>query len=169
MPCRKAPTREMKFCIESFSEVLHSQKPGRPKNDLSEDEVECLCQFMDRPNITYTNPGKKDQRYIGKENDKNKFVSILYLLWTIRYLLEIINGCSGIVQSETDDFPSIFDKKLTSRQLYKFLKEHKEFMFDKDIPEASCLCEICENLIFLIKFLSPKQNLPIQTNIHSLV
>ena len=40
----------------------------------------------------------------------------------IRDLLEIINGCSGIAQSKTDDFPTIFDKKLTFRQLYKFLK-----------------------------------------------
>ena len=41
-------------------------------------------------------------------------------------------------------------------------------MFNKDIPQASCLCEICENLIFLAKSLSPKLNLLIQTNIHSL-
>ena len=73
---------------------------------------------MDRPNITHTNPRKKDQRYIGKENGKSKFVSIIYLIWTIRDLLKIINGCSGIVQSETDDFPTIFDQKLIFRQLY---------------------------------------------------
>ena len=42
-------------------------------------------------------------------------------------------------------------------------------MFNKNIPQASCLCEICENLIFLAKSMSPKLNLPIQTNIHSLV
>ena len=42
-------------------------------------------------------------------------------------------------------------------------------MVNKDIPQASCLCEICENLIFLAKSLSPKLNLLIQTNIHSLV
>ena len=32
-----------------------------------------------------------------------KFVPILYLLWTIINLLEITNGCFGIVQGVTDD------------------------------------------------------------------
>ena len=42
-------------------------------------------------------------------------------------------------------------------------------MFNKNIPQASYLCEICENLIFLAKSMSPKLNLPIQTNTHTLV
>ena len=41
--------------------ALNSKKLGRPENYLSEDKVEWLCQFMDRPDITYTHPGKKDQ------------------------------------------------------------------------------------------------------------
>ena len=68
---------------------------------------------MDRLDTTYTNPGKKGQRYVGKENGKSKFVPIRYLLWTTRDLLDIINGCSGMVQNETDDFSTIFDKNLT--------------------------------------------------------
>ena len=47
--------------------------------------------------------GGKDQRYTGKEDSKSKFVPICYHIWTIIDLLEIINGCFGIVQSETDD------------------------------------------------------------------
>ena len=39
---------------------LNGKNPGRPENDLSEDEVEWLCQFTDRPNVTYTKPEKKD-------------------------------------------------------------------------------------------------------------
>lgn len=94
--------------------IFNSKKPRHPENDLSEDEVERLCQFMDRTDITYTHPRKKD--------GKSKFVSIRDLLWAIRDLLEIINGCSGIAQSERDNFPIIFDKKLTFRKQYKFLK-----------------------------------------------
>ena len=41
--------------------VLNSKKSGRSENYLSEDKVEWLCQFMDRPDITYTQSGKKDQ------------------------------------------------------------------------------------------------------------
>ena len=148
---------------------MNNKSPGHPSNDLSEDEVEWLCKFMERPDITYTNPGKKDQRYIGKENGKSKFVPIRYLLWTIRDLLEILNGCSLVIQSETDDFPKIFEKELTFRQLYKFLKQHKEFVFNKDIPQASCLCEICENLTFLAKSILSKVNIPIETNVYSLL
>lgn len=47
--------------------------------------------------------GEKDQQYTGKEDSKSKFVPICYHIWTIIDLLEIINGCFGIVQSETDD------------------------------------------------------------------
>ena len=42
-------------------------------------------------------------------------------------------------------------------------------MFNKDIPQASCICEICKNLILLAKSMCPILNLLIQTNIHILV
>ena len=89
-----------------------NKKPGRPENDLTEEEIDWLSEFMKRPDITYTNPGKKDQRYIGKKDDKSMFVPIGYLLWTIRDLLDIINGCSLVIETETDNFTAIFDKAL---------------------------------------------------------
>ena len=91
MPRQKAQKREMKSCRLYL------------ENNLSEAKVERLCQFMNRPNITCKNAGKKNQRYTGKEDSKSKFVPICYHIWTIIDLLEIINGCFGIVQSETDD------------------------------------------------------------------
>ena len=39
--------------------ALHSKNSGRPENNLSEAKVERLCQFMNRPNITCKNAGKK--------------------------------------------------------------------------------------------------------------
>ena len=116
----KSPNKRNKI-VQSLSQkfnlwtVLKSKKPGRPENDLSEYEVEWLCQFTDRLTITHSNTWKKDQRYIGKENGKIKFVPICYLLWTIRDLLEIINGCSGILQGRRS---SNSFQKLTFRQLY---------------------------------------------------
>ena len=116
----KTPNKRNKI-VQSLSQkfnlwtVLNSKKPGRPENDLSEYEVEWLCQFKDRLTITHSNTWKKDQRYIGKENGKIKFVPICYLLWTIRDLLEIINGCSGILQGRPS---SNSFQKLTFRQLY---------------------------------------------------
>ena len=40
-------------------------------------------------------------------------------------------------------------KKKTFRQLYDLLKRHKQYVFNRKIPQLSCLCEICENAIFL--------------------
>ena len=80
--------------------ALHTKNSGRPENNLSEDKVERLCQFMNRPNITCKNAGEKDQQYTGKKDVQSKFVPICYHIWTIKNLLEIINGCSGIVHGE---------------------------------------------------------------------
>jgi len=64
---------------------------------------------MERPDVTYTNPGRRDQRYIGKENGKSKFVPIHYLLWTLRDLLDMINGCSLVAQEKFDSFEDFQD------------------------------------------------------------
>ena len=90
-----------------------AKKPGRPVNEFSADEIEWLLEFMERPDVTYTNPGRKDQRYIGKENGKSKFVPIRYLLWTLRDLLDMVNGCSLVAEDGFDSFCDIFEKKLT--------------------------------------------------------
>ena len=50
------------------------------------------------PILRIQTQGKKDPRYIDQANGKSKFVPIRYLLWTIRDLLQIINGYSGIIQ-----------------------------------------------------------------------
>ena len=149
---------------------LSTKKPGRPGNELCDDEIDWLSEFMERPDITYTNPGRRDQRYIGKENGKSKFVPIRYLLWTLRNLLDMINGSSLVAQEKFDSFEEIFDKRLTFRQLYNFVKSRKYFVFNRDIPQASCLCEICENIVYLAKSIDAKlKSTPHQSNAHSLV
>ena len=149
---------------------LSTKKPGRPGNELCTDEIDWLSEFMERPDITYTNPGRRDQKYIGKENGKSKFVPIRYLLWTLRDLLDMINGCPLVAQEKFDGFVDIFDKKLTFRQLYNFVKSRKYFVFNRDIPHASCLCEICENIVYLAKSIDAKvKSTPYQSYAHSLV
>ena len=39
-------------------------------------------------------------------------------------------------------------------QLYKFIQSCKEIVYLKDIPEASCLCDICKNTVLMVKSLS---------------
>ena len=41
---------------------------GQPKQILDADEKSWLIDFLDRPDITYTMPGKRDQVYMGKVN-----------------------------------------------------------------------------------------------------
>lgn len=61
----KSPNKR-KEIVQSLSQkfnlriMLTNKKQGRPENELSPDEIEWLIEFMDRPDITYTNPGKKD-------------------------------------------------------------------------------------------------------------
>jgi len=74
------------------------------------------------------------------------------LLWTLNDLLDIANGCSANINGEFDDnFVNGFDHKLSFRQLYDFIKQNKEYVFNKNIPHATCLCEICENAVFFMK------------------
>ena len=33
--------------------------------------------------------------------------------------------------------------------MYNFIKGHKEYVYNKYIPQQTCLCEICENVVLL--------------------
>ena len=41
---------------------------SKPGKDLNEEEKHWLIEFLTRGDLTYTNPGQKDNVYIGKEN-----------------------------------------------------------------------------------------------------
>ena len=57
-------------------------------------------------------------------------------------------------------FSDMFEIELKFAQLYKFLREHKEFNCDRDIPQTTYLCEICDNIVFKAKALNrnPKRD-----------
>ena len=83
----------------------------------------------------------------GKRECKQK----QYLLWNLRDLLEIINGSKIIANENFHSFTEAFDHELSFRQMYKFLKIHKEVAYNSDIPHSSCLCEVCEKSFLLAK------------------
>ena len=150
--------------------IKYQTKAGRKENVLTEEEKEWLVNFFDRADITYTTPGRKDHVYIGKLDGIKKFVQKRYLLWTIRDILEIANGSQE--EGVSDTFCFEFDKGLTFRQLYGFFKYHKQYVYNKNIPQSSCLCEVCENVVLLSKginkaLISDEKALP--TNPHELV
>ena len=71
-----------------------------------------------------------------------------HFLWKIRDLNEIANGGSGIEEAGGDSFSNAFGRPLKFALLY-VLKLHKEYVFNEDIPQWSCLCELCENVTLL--------------------
>ena len=140
---------------------------GRPHKDLNEEEKRWLIEFLARVNLTYTNPGRKDNVYIGKENGERIYKQKLYLLWNMRDIIDIANGTGKI--EIANSFIQTFNKSLTFSQLYDFLKAHKEYSYNKNIPHGSCLCDICENCVLLAKGLNKKLEEPLPTNPHDLV
>ena len=91
----------------------------------------------------------------------------MYLLWNLRDLLDIVN-VTGTVDA-TDTFYQNFKKLLTFSQLYDFLKYHKEYCYNQNLSQESCLCEICENCVLLADGLNTRLLCPLQTNPHELI
>ena len=144
------------------------QNRGRPHKVLNEEENIWLIEFLNRSDISYSNPGRKDHVHIGKIDGESKHKQKQYLLWPLREIVSIANCKEAVDKS----FESKFNKKLTFSQLYDFLKIHKEYIYNINIPHASCLCEICDNSLWLTKGLNElkrefKERLP--NNPHDLV
>ena len=76
-------------------------------------------------------------------------------------------GCSLANEIDTDSFLKVFDKQLTFRQLYAFLKCRKELVFNRDIPQSSCLCEIFENILLISKGIASSAKIALANNVHS--
>ena len=70
---------------------------------------------------------------------------------SFRIRMLIAYGCSLTNDIDTDSFPKVFDKQLRFCQLHIFLKSRKELIFNRDIPQSSCLLEICKNIRLLSK------------------
>ena len=114
-----------------------------------------MIEFLSRSDMTYTNPGCQDNVYIGKVDGERKYLPQQYLLWTLKDLLDIINGS----ELHSSNFVSTFSEKLSFSlrlfsKLYDFIKSHKQFVYNKNIPHTSCLCDTCENIVLLAKGLN---------------
>lgn len=171
--CRPQSPRRKTEVIKSLAskfnvKVKFGEKSGRKKNLLSEEEQQWVLNFLDRADISYTTPGRRDNVYIGVFNKVKKYAQKRYLLWKIRDIFDIINGSKIMENVEIETYESKFGKKITFRQLYDMFKKNKQYIFNKKIPQWSCLCEICENATFLVngmnKKLFPECRLPETVN-----
>ena len=121
--------------------LIQKKRPGPKQKALTEEQIQWLVAALDRPDISYMNPGKNDNVYIGKVDGVKQYEQKRHFLWPLRDILDILNG-SVVNQSET--YTEGFAGKLTFSMFYKFIKMHKEYVFHNNIPHYTCLCEVCE-------------------------
>ena len=69
----------------------------------------------------------------------------------LRDLLEIINGSKSITNENFPSFTEAFEHETSFRQMFNFVKMHKEMAYNSDIPHSCCLCEVCKNVSLLAK------------------
>ena len=161
----KSPGKKREVVQKLVSNVLKVKVPfssdkkrGRPVKEMSIEEEEWLSEFFKRPDITRHSPRRKDNVYIGKVDGERKYLQVRYLLWTIKQALTIANGSDSIEGAES--FVAKFEKKLTFRQTYNFLKKHKEIKWNQNISHASCTWELCEITKLFIRGLNSKIKSP---------
>ena len=133
---------------------FNSKKRGRIEKVINDEPTAYLDEFFERPDITYINPGRKDHVYLGKVDGEKTYAQKRYLLRTLRELFEILNG------EEKNPY------KFTFKQMYKYIKTKKQLILQGNIPDTSCLCEVCENSCLIAKTLRglKKATLPTLTS-----
>ena len=89
-------------------------------------------------------------------------------LYKKKNLLWSLNDCLSILNNQEDGFSTKFEADLSFAVFYRFMKRHKQFVYQRDIPETSCLCEVCENAAMMAKALR-KEKSGHPTNAHDIV
>jgi len=148
---------------------LCPQKPGPKAKVLKDEEIDWLIELLNRGDISYITPGRKDQVYVGIKDGEKQFRQKGYLRWSLRDLLEIINGNHHTTLESTESFQQKFGYEISFSRFYEFLKGQKQYIFNHKIPQTSCLCEICENVVLLSKGINASVKLPLPSNTHSIV
>ena len=72
--------------------ILMNKKRGRTAIELTDEEKQWIWYSLDRADLTYVNPGRKNHVYIEKKDGKRQYCQNRYLLWNLRDLLNILNG-----------------------------------------------------------------------------
>ena len=71
---------------------LLPQKPGPKAQVLKEEEIDWLTEYLDRGDISYITPGRKDYVYTRIIDGVKQYVQIRYLRWNLCDLFDILNG-----------------------------------------------------------------------------
>ena len=133
---------------------------GRPRKNLSDDKKAWLIEVLGRSDLTYTNPGRADNVYIGKIDGERQYLPRQYLLWSLKDLHDILNGTSASIGQAPPNCKTTFSEKLTLSQQYDFIKNHNQYIHKKNIPHTSCFCDTCEDSVLLAKGINSCKNVP---------
>ena len=137
---------------------------GRKKKELTEEQYNWLTEFLLKPDMTYTNPGRKDMVYTGKVNGQSVYKTKHYLLWSLNDALRIVN------EDVDGNYKDKFGEKLPFSLFYRFIKREKQFYYNNKIPHSSCLCDVCENASLLAQGIARKGvDGVVPTNPHEIV
>ena len=90
-------------------------------------------ELLERSNIMYATSGWRSTVYVWVNGGKREYKQKQYLLWKLRDLLEIINGCEIITIENLLSFTEAFDYEVSFHQMYNFLKMHKDVTYKSDI------------------------------------
>ena len=152
-----------KFCVHFDFKAKRKKK----KDELTDDGLKWLKEY--RPDISCMNAGRKDHMYVGKKDGVKVYEQNRYLLQKIRDLHEIANSEGGIEEVGGEFFSNAFDRPLKFALLYDVLKLHKEYVFNRDIPQWPCLCELCENVVLLSTGVKEVLKDKLPTSLHDIV
>ena len=149
---------------------MNKKKTRRKATELKEEEKQWIVDNLDRADLTYVNPGRKDHVYICKKDGERQYCQKRYLLWNMRDLLNILNG-NEVAGSTTgvETFVGRFEKPLSFSLLYNFIRNQIQLIYNQNIPQGSCLCEVCENSCVLAKGINKCANTDLPTNPHDIV
>ena len=92
--------------------------------------------------MTLSHQGSKGKEHMYKSD----------MLWPLRNFLGMLNGTDS--NSDGGTFPSKFNKLLTFSYFCKFIKAREHYFYNNQIPQKTCLCEICKNTSLLGKGLN---------------
>ena len=146
---------------------LLPQKPGPKAKVLKEEEIDWLTEYLDRGDISYITPGRKDYVYTRIIDGVKQYVQIRYLRWSLCDLFDILNGYNTL-ESKKPSSQQEFGYEISFSRFYEFLRSQTQYIFNKKIPQASCLCEICENVVLLSKGIHSSLQMELPSNAHSI-
>ena len=90
---------------------LLPQKPGPKAQILKEKEIDWLTEFLDRGDISYITPSRKDHVDTGIIDGVKQYVQKRYLRWNLRDLFDILNGHNTFQKLMNDHFNKNSDMK----------------------------------------------------------